>query len=69
MTTEVQMLRLSLLIQKLKLLEVNLEEFGKLIFSYLDHPAFLPNPQLLHLILNGSRLNVVGKYKISIFVF
>ena len=36
--------------EKSKLLDRNLEELEKLIFSCLDYPIFLPNPQLLNLI-------------------
>ena len=44
----------NLLMQKLKLLDHNLEEFVKLIFSYLDYLIFLLNPQILFLILKKS---------------
>ena len=46
----------NLLMQKQKHLEVSLEEFGKLIFSYLEYPIFLPIPQLLNLIHLNSKI-------------
>jgi hypothetical protein len=43
--------QLTLLMQKLQRLELSLERYEILIFSYLDYLIFLPNPQILNLIL------------------
>jgi hypothetical protein len=57
------MRQLNLLTQKSKLLEVSLEASEKLIFSYSDYPIFLPNPQLLLLILDNFRDSILHKTK------
>ena len=57
------MLQRNLLMLKLKLLDRNLEGYEKLIFSYSDYLTFLPNPQLLHLILSFDLQNLIFRFK------